>query len=170
MDRSITTGCCLSAATRWGTGNVQSRWGRGAGRTNKPATPDRILRLLRYGRFVLNPAFITPAFRRGTRCARISIAVLCLAAVRASGARNVRARQPAVSGETPGTGERVQCTEEATSSNEIELNRKGIEKDTEIADRGLKGNGSRHFPAGSGKASLRFLDDFNRMTRVFSGT
>ena len=119
---------------------------------------------------MLNPAFFTPMFRRGTRCARIAIAVLCRAAVRAIGARNVRAQQTAVWGETPGTGERVQCTEEATSSNEIELNRKGIEKGIEIADRGLKGNGSRDFPTGSGKASLRFLDDFNRMTRVFSGT
>ena len=119
---------------------------------------------------MLNPDFFTPVFRLGTRCARIAIAVLCRAAVRAIGARNVPAQQTAVSGETPGTGERVQCTEEATSSNEIELNRKGIEKGIEIADRGLKGNGSRHFPTGSGKASLRFLDDFNRMTRVFSGT
>ena len=115
---------------------------------------------------MLNPAFFTPVFRLGTRCVRIAIAVLCRAAVRAIGARNVPAQQTAVSGETPGTGERVQCTEDATACNTIELNRKGIE----IAGRGLKGNGSRHFPTGSGKARRRFLDDFNRMTRVFSGT
>ncbi len=115
---------------------------------------------------MLNPAFFTPAFRLGTRCARISIAVLCRGSVLAIGSRNVLAQETAVWGETLGTGERVQCTEEATSSNAIELNRKGIE----IAGRGPKGNGNRHFPAGSGKASLRFLDDFNRMTRVFSGT
>ena len=120
-----------------------------------------------YGRFVLNPAFFTPVFRLGTRCARIAIAVLCRAAVRAIGARNVRAQQTAVWGETLGTGERVECTEDATSTNEIELNRKvsGIE----IAGRGLEGNGNRHLPTGPGKARRRFLDDFNRMTRVFSG-
>ena len=118
-----------------------------------------------YGRFVLNPAFFTPVFRLGTRCARIAIAVLCRAAVRAIGARNVRAQQTAVWGETLGTGERVECTEDATSSNEIELNRKGIE----IAGRGLEGNGNRHLPTGPGKARRRFLDAFNRMTRVFSG-
>ena len=122
-----------------------------------------------YGRFVLNPAFFTPVFRLGTRCARISIAVLCRAAVRAIGARNVPAQQTAVSGEAPGTGERVQCTEDATACNTIELNRKGIEKGIEIAGRGLNGNGNRHLPTGPGKARRRFLDDFNRMTRVFSG-
>ena len=120
---------------------------------------------MRYGRFVLNPAFFTPVFRLGTRCARISIAVLCLAAVRAIGARNVLTQHTAVWGETPGTGERVESTVEVTASNAIELNRKG----TEIAGRGLKGNGNRHFPTGSGKARRRFLDDFNRMTSVFSG-
>ena len=41
---------------------------------------------------MLNPAFFTPVFRLGTRCARIAIAVLCRAAVRAIGARNVRAQ------------------------------------------------------------------------------
>ena len=124
---------------------------------------------MRYGRFVLNPAFFTPVFRLGTRCARISIAVLCLAAVRAIGARNVPAQHTAVWGETPGTGERVQCTEDATACNTIELNRKGIEKGIEIAGRGLEVNRNRHSPTGSGKARLRCLDDFNRMTSVFSG-
>ena len=115
---------------------------------------------------MLKLAFFTPAFRLDTRCARISIAVLCRAAVRAIGARNVLAQQTMVWGETPGTGERVECMEDATASNESELNRKGIE----IAGRGLKGNGNRHSPTGSEKARLRFLDDFNRMTRVFLGT
>ena len=114
----------------------------------------------------MNPAFFTPAFRLGTRCAWISIAVLCLAAVLAIGARNVLAQQTAVHSETPGTGERVECTEDATSSNEIELNRKGID----IACRQLKGNGNRHFQTGSGKTRRLFLDDFNLMTSVFRGT
>ena len=120
---------------------------------------------MRYGRFVLNPAFFTPVFRLGTRCARISIAVLCLAAVLIISARNVLAQQTAVWGETPGTGERVACTADASSSNAIELNRKRIE----IAGRGLEVNRNRHSPTGSGKARLRCLDDFNRMTSVFSG-
>ena len=121
---------------------------------------------MRYGRFVLNPAFFTPAFRLGALCVRISIAVLCRAAVLPLGVRNVLAQQTAVSGEAPGTGERVQCTEDATSSNEIELNRKGIN----IAGRHLKGNGKRHFPTGSGKAKRRHLVDFNFMTSEFRGT
>ena len=118
-----------------------------------------------YGRFVLKLAFFTPAFRLGTRCARISIAVLCLVAVLIISARNVLAQQTVVWGETPGTGERVACTADASSSNEIELNRKRIE----IAGRGLEVNRNRHSPTGSGKARLRCLDDFNRMTSVFSG-
>ena len=76
------------------------------------------------------------------------------------------AQQTAAWGETPGTGERVEWTEDATSSNEIELNRKGIN----IAGRHLKGNGNRHFPTGSGKARRRHLVDFNFMTSEFRGT
>ena len=117
-----------------------------------------------YGRFVLKLAFFTPAFRLDTRCARISIAVLCRAAVRAIGARNVLAQQTMVWGETPHTGERVEYMEDAASSNASELNRKRIE----IAGRGLEVNRNRHSPTGSGKAMLHFPDDFNRMTRVFS--
>ena len=115
---------------------------------------------------MLNPAFFTPAFGLGALCAWISIAVLCLAAVLPLGVRNVLAQQTAAWGETPGTGERVECTEDATSSNEIELNRKGID----IACRQLKGNGNRYFPAGSGKAKRRHLVDFNFMTSEFRGT
>ena len=115
---------------------------------------------------MLNPVFFTPAFRLGALCVRISIAVLCLAAVLPLGVRNVLAQQTAVCSETPGTGERVKCTEDATSSNEIELNRKGID----IAGRHLKGNGNRHFQTGSGKTRRLFLDDFNLMTSVFRGT
>ena len=119
-----------------------------------------------YGRFVLKLAFFTPAFRLDTRCARTSIAVLCLVAVLIISARNVLAQQTMVWGETPETGERVACTVEAASSNAIELNRKGIE----IAGRGLEVNRHRHSPTDSGKAMLHFPDNFNRMTSVFSGT
>ena len=114
----------------------------------------------------MNPAFFTPAFRLGTLCARISIAVLCLAAVLAIGARNVLAQQTVVHSETPGSGERVEGAENATSSNEIELNLKGAD----IAGPQPKGKGNRNFQTGSGRAGRLFLDDFNLMTGVFRGT
>ncbi len=124
----------------------------GAERSNKPATPQRILRLLSYGRFVLNLAFFIPAFRLGTRCARISIAVLCLAAVLIIGARNTEAQQTAVCSETPGTGERVLCTEDADSSKEIKLTLKGIDIDTTDDD--------THSVAGHHEGSGRIFIDF----------
>ena len=61
---------------------------------------------------------------------------------------------------------RTSCMEDAASSNESELNRKRIE----IAGRGLEVNRHRYSPTDSGKAMLHFPDNFNRMTRVFSGT
>ena len=105
-----------------------------------------------YGRFVLNLAFFIPAFRLGTRCARISIAVLCLAAVLIIGARNTEAQQTAVCSETPGTGERVQCTEDADSSKEIKLTLKGIDIDTTDDD--------THSVAGHHEGSGRIFIDF----------
>ena len=48
----------------------------------------------------------------------------------ALGGGNAPAQQTAVCSETPATGERVECTEDATSSDEIRLILKGIDIDT----------------------------------------
>ena len=42
-------------------------------------------------------------------------------------------------------------------------------KGIEIAGRRLQGSRNRNFPAGSGKAHLLFLDDFNLMPSAFCG-
>ena len=56
--------------------------------------------------------------------------VMLLVAVLAFGAGNASAQQTAVCSAMPGTGERVECTEAADSSNEIKLTLKGIDIDT----------------------------------------
>ena len=57
-------------------------------------------------------------------------AITVLVALLALGVRNTPAQQIAVCSSTPGTGERIECTEADTSSNTIELALKGIDIDT----------------------------------------
>ena len=68
--------------------------------------------------------------RAGTESSRsctthVLTGVMLLAAVLAFGTRNAGAQQTAVCSEMPGTGERIECTQDATSSDEIRLNLKG---------------------------------------------
>ena len=66
-------------------------------------------------------------FRGRARCARTAIGVIALLAV---GASNASAQQTAVCSTMPGTGERVECTKAADSSDDIDLTLKGIDIDT----------------------------------------
>ena len=71
------------------------------------------------------PSMEDSTLRLRALCARISTGAVCLAALLAPGARNAPAQQTAVCSEMPGTGERIECTQDATSSDEIRLNLKG---------------------------------------------
>ena len=66
-------------------------------------------------------------FRGRARCARTAIGVIALLAV---GASNASAQQTAVCSAMPGTGERIECTKAADSSDDIDLTLKGIDIDT----------------------------------------
>ena len=55
---------------------------------------------------------------------------MLLAAVLALGASSAEAQQTAVCSETPGTGERIECTQPDTSSDQIRLTPKGLDIDT----------------------------------------
>ena len=63
-----------------------------------------------------------------------SISALYLFAVLAFGAGNASAQQTAVCSEAPGTGERIDCTEDADSSDDIDLTLKGVDIDTTADD------------------------------------
>ena len=84
--------------------------------------------------------------------AHVLTGVMFLAAVLAFGARNAEAQQIAVCSEMPGTGERIECTKEATFSDDIELTPKGIDIDT--TDRYAHGVYGHH--EGSGNVEIDF--------------
>ena len=61
---------------------------------------------------------------------RTSISALYLFAVLAFGAGNASAQQTAVCSDTPGEGERIECTELSTSSTDVNLRPRGVDIDT----------------------------------------
>ena len=61
---------------------------------------------------------------------RTSISALYLFAVLAFGASNASAQQTAVCSDTPGEGERIECTEPSTSSTDVTLRPEGVDIDT----------------------------------------
>ena len=69
-------------------------------------------------------------FRRRARCARTAIVVISLLAVLVVGARNASAQQTAVCSDTPGEGERIECSEPSTSSTDVNLRPRGVDIDT----------------------------------------
>ena len=75
----------------------------------------------------------------------------------AFGAGNAEAQQTAVCSEAPEPGERIECTENDVSSNDIELTLKGVDIDTtEDKTHGVSGH-----HAGTGRIFLSFQTDFD---------
>ena len=74
-------------------------------------------------------------------CPRTPTSILSLVALLAFGAGSASAQQTAVCSATPGTEERVECTEDADSSDDIDLSLTGIDIDTTDATApGLSGH------------------------------
>ena len=81
------------------------------------------------GTFVLNLAFFN-TFRGRALGSRTSIGVISLFALLAVGPGHARAQQTAVCSDTPGAGERIECTEPSTSSTDVNLRPEGVDIDT----------------------------------------
>ena len=109
--------------------------------------------LLSYGKACLDLACAStrPA---GACYARTAIGVIALFAVLAVGPRHARAQQTAVCSDTPGAGERIECSEPSTSSTDVNLRPRGVDIDT--TDDEVYGVGGLHEGTGDINIDLRY--------------
>ena len=92
--------------------------------------------------------------------------LLAVAAMVAFGASTASAQQTAVCSDTPGSGERVECTESTTSTNDIDIN---LQDGLDINTSGESDHGIHGFHEGTGDITIRIQGVTDNNTITTSG-
>ena len=96
------------------------------------------------------PSLFGPTLQMRAAGARTAAGGLSLLALLTLGAGNLSAQQTAVCSDTPGEGERIECTQPSTSSTDISLFPQGVDLDTTD----FQGSGVGGLHEGTGKITI----------------